>query len=98
MTNDNVKNDNNGVNPVAAVIVGAVVGATVVAGATAMQDKTNTDKVKKVLNEAKENATDGIENLQKQVHDTKAKIQKEVNETKEKIEEAVNTVKESVNS
>jgi uncharacterized membrane-anchored protein YhcB (DUF1043 family) len=51
-----IKNDKkSGINPVAAAVTGAVIGAgAVVAGAIAMKDKNNQEKVEKVVNDTKE--------------------------------------------
>lgn len=54
-----------GVSPVAAAVTGAVVGAGVaVAGAVALKDKKNREKVKEVLTTVKEQAMNYIEDIQ----------------------------------
>lgn len=52
-------NKKGGFNPVVAAATGAIVGAGVaIAGAVAMKDKKNREKVKEVFNEAKQKISD----------------------------------------
>ena len=70
MTDNNQKG---GVNSVAAVITGAVVGAGI-AGVVALKDKHNRDKVKEVLENVKDQATEYVENLKKMAEDKKEEV------------------------
>jgi uncharacterized membrane-anchored protein YhcB (DUF1043 family) len=65
------------INPVAAAVTGAVIGAGVaVAGAIALKDEKNQTKVKKALHEAKEQATDYMAEIKKTVGDKEILIEK----------------------
>ncbi len=64
---------NGGINPIAAAITGAVVGAGVaVAGMVALKDEKNREKVKEVLTDVKDQAVGIIEDMQKQGQDKKS--------------------------
>jgi len=81
MTNQDQKkqDDQNRFNQVAAVVTGAVVGAGVaVAGAVVMGDKKNREKVKKVFNDAKDQAAGYVEEFQKKVEYEKDEIKKDL--------------------
>jgi len=81
MTNQDQKkqDDQNRFNQVAAVVTGAVVGAGVaVVGAVVMGDKKNREKVKKVFNDAKDQAAGYVEEFQKKVEYEKGEIKKDL--------------------
>ena len=81
MTNQN----QDGINPVAAAVAGAVVGAGVgVAGAVIMGNKKNREKIGKLLNNIKDEAVDYAEGIQKQAEVKKAEIKGKLNEGKKK--------------
>ncbi len=100
MTNQNQKKQDerkSGFNPVAAAITGAVVGAGVaVAGAVALNDKKNREKVKKVLNNVKNQAIGYMEDMQKQVQDKKDEVEGKFTEGKKKVLKIENSVKKSL--
>lgn len=81
------KHDNgiNGINPVVAALAGAVAGAGVaIAGAVALNDEKNRDKVKEVLNNAKKQATTYVEDVKDQIQDKKEEVEKDLTEGKKK--------------
>jgi len=83
MTNSKQKKRSN--FSVIAGITGAVVGASAaVAGAFALKDKKNRDKVKEVLTNVKDQAIGYAEKMQKEISTGKKKIEKNIN--KEKVE------------
>jgi len=89
----------NGVNPVTAGVVGAVVGAGIaIAGAVALSDEENRDKVKAVLADVKEKAANYVEEVKQNVEDTKTGIEDKVTEGKEKIVKAADAAKDSLAS
>jgi len=68
-----------GINPVAAAVTGAVVGAgLVVAGAAALSDKKNRDKAKQVLGNVKDKATTYMKDMKKEARDKKDKAEKKL--------------------
>jgi len=83
-----------GFNPVVAAVTGAVVGAGVaVAGAIALKDKKNRDKVKGVLNNVKDKATGYVEDIRKQLQDKKNEAEEKLAEGKEKVKKVEDAVK-----
>lgn len=93
MTDQNQKKQNEGkggVNPVVAVVTGAIVGAGVaVAGAVALNDKKNREKVKKVLTNAKDQAVEYVEKMQKEMKEEKGIVEKELSKGKKKAKKAM---------
>ncbi len=68
-----------GMSPVVMAVTGAVIGAGIAVagvGAVALKDEKNRQKVKDVLDTAKDHAVDYIEDVQKQVHDKKTAVEK----------------------
>jgi phosphate uptake regulator len=93
MTNQN----QGGINPVAAAVAGAVVGAGVaVAGTMILEDKKNREKIKKVFNNAKNQAINYVEDMQKQVKDKKNEVKENLTEGKEKVNRVTKSVKKSL--
>lgn len=93
MTNQN----QNGISPVAAAVAGAVVGAGVaVAGTMILEDKRNREKIKKVLNNAKNQAINYVEDMQKQVKDKKNEVKENFIEGKGKVSKVAKSVKKSL--
>lgn len=87
----------NGLNQVAAAVTGAIVGAGVaVAGAVIMSDKKNREKVKKVLNNAKNQAIGYMEDIQKQVKSKKSEVEGKLTEGKKRVKKVENSVKKSL--
>lgn len=86
MTNQNKQDDGiEGINPVAAALVGAVAGAGVaIAGAVVLNNEKNRDKVKEVLSNAKKQIIDYVEDVKDQAHDKKEEIEKKLTEAKKK--------------
>ncbi len=68
-----------GMSPVVLAVTGAVIGAGIAVagvGAVALKDESNRQKVKKVLDAAKDQAVEYIGDVQKQVHDKKVAVEK----------------------
>lgn len=83
-----------GVNPVVAAVTGAIVGAGVVAGAVVLSDQKNRDKIKEVVTNAKEQATEKFQEVQK---DTQEKIAEGKKDAQEKFTEGKKDAKEMAN-
>lgn len=91
-------NQRGGVSPVMAAVAGAVVGAGVaVAGAIVLEDKKNREKIKKVLNNTKNQAINYMESIQKQAENRKGEIEEKLTEGKEKVKKITKSVKNSLN-
>lgn len=77
--------ENGGVNPVAAAVAGAVVGAAAVgiAGAAVMANDDSRKKLENVIDDAKDN-----------VAGVKADVEKKIAEGQEKVNEVVSAVKD----
>lgn len=89
---------NKGISPMAAAVAGAVVGAGVaVAGAIALEDKKNRNKVNQVLTGVKKQVKGYIRDAQTQVRDERADLQKKFSKGKEKVNRIVKSVKKSAN-
>jgi len=88
-----------GINPVAAAVAGAVVGAGIgVAGAVIMGNKKNREKIGKVLNNAKNQAINYVEGVQKQAEDKKNEVKEKLTEGREKVGKVTKSVKKSFNN
>ncbi len=75
----------NSVNPVAAAVAGAVVGAGVaIAGAIALKDEKNRKKVQEVLKDAKDQASGHIKTMQGEAKEKTAEIKEKVTKVIEK--------------
>ena len=76
----------NGVNPVVVAVTGAIVGAGVaVAGAIALKDKKNREKVKEILSNVKDHTMGYMEDMKKQVEDKKGEVEEALTEGKKEI-------------
>lgn len=86
--NEKKEDQKSGINPVAAAVTGALIGAgAIVAGAIVMNDKSNQRKVKKVVSDAKEK----IKGYKDEIKD---KSQEVKNDAKEKMDKVSGKVKE----
>ncbi len=75
----------NGVNPVAAAVAGAVVGAGVaIAGAIALKDEKNRKKVQEVLKDTKDQASKHMKTMQGEAKEKTAEIKEKVTKVIEK--------------
>lgn len=93
---DSKQKGKHGLNPVAVAVTGAVVGAGIaVAGAVALRDEKNRDKVKKILNSAKDQALDYIEDVEIHLQEAKNEAQGKPDEGKKKITTAEVETKKS---
>lgn len=65
----------NGISPIIAAVTGVVVGAGIaVAGAVALNDEKNREKVKEALTNAKDKTISYVEDVQKQTKDKMKEI------------------------
>lgn len=65
-----VNKKQNGISPIVAAVTGVVVGAGIaVAGAVALSDEKNREKVKEALTNAKDKTISYVEDVQKQAKD-----------------------------
>jgi gas vesicle protein len=84
-------------NPVGTALKGAVVGAgIVVAGAVALKDKKNRDKVKKVLTDVKDQATKHMKKMHKRIKGKEGKVKKQLAESKGNVEEAAKSANDTL--
>jgi hypothetical protein len=84
-----------GFNSAAAIVTGAVVGVGVaVAGIVALKDEKNRKKVRDVLTNVKNQATDYMEDMQKNIQDKKKEVEGKLEVGKEKAEKVEKIVKE----
>lgn len=76
MTNSKKQDEvKSGISPIAAAVTGAVIGAGIaVAGAVALKDEKNRDKVNEVLG-----------NIKEQVHEKKIKVETAIDAAKESL-------------
>lgn len=78
-SHDLQKDEKGGVNPLAAAVTGAVVGAGVaIAGVMALKDEKNRKKVQDALTNAKVQAKGYIDTVQKETEEKKAEIKEKV--------------------
>jgi Skp family chaperone for outer membrane proteins len=100
MTDQKKQDDGKGgINPVAAAVTGAVIGAgVVVAGAVAvaLKDKKNREKVNQTLTNVKKQAVGYIKDMQKEVQDKKDEVRDKLTEGKEKAKRVTKSVKNSL--
>lgn len=88
---------NNSISPMVAAVAGAVVGAGVaVAGTMILEDKKNREKIRKVFNNAKNQAINYVENMQKQVKDKKDEVEEKFTEGNKKVKRITKSVKNSL--
>ena len=96
MTNSKQKKKG-GVNPVFATVTGAVIVAgAAVAGAFALKDKKNRNKVKKVLTNVKDQAVGYMEKIQKEAKKDAGIISKKAAVSKKNIKKTVKDIKKDV--
>lgn len=76
------------VNPIAAAVTGAAIGAGVaIAGAVALKDEKNRKKIKGILNELKDRGENVQEDLKKEAKAKTEEIKERVDGETEKIED-----------
>lgn len=95
MTDKNKQDETKGsVNPVVAAVTGAVVGAGIaVAGAVALKDEKNREKVKEVLSNVKDQAMEYMEGMQKTAEDKKGEIEGKLTKGEEEVKKVVHAAK-----
>lgn len=84
-TKKTTQNNGNGVNSAIAAAVGAVVAGAAVAGAAFMSNKKNQDKVKKVVQNVKDDAVGYVKDVQGQAEVKKEEIKEKVIEQVQKL-------------
>jgi gas vesicle protein len=83
-----------GIDPVAAAVTGAIVGAGVaVAGAVALKDKKNREKVKQVLNNVKDQAVGYMEKMQKDVKSKKSGVENKLDDGQKEVKKVTSSTK-----
>lgn len=91
------QNDEKTINPAAALATGVVIGAgAAIAGAVMLKDKKNQAKMKKAMNNVKNQFSDHIEQLQKTVHEKKDKGEEKITKGKEELKEVTNSTKNTL--
>lgn len=86
-----------GVNPVIAAVTGVVVGASVaIAGAVALNDEKNRQKVKKILVDVKDQVIGHVEDMKNQEQDKKGGVEEKIAVSKEKVKNAADSAKNSL--
>lgn len=85
--------ENDGVNPVAAVVAGAVVVAGVaIAGAMALKDQENRKKVKKALASTKDRVAGYVEEAQKAASEESSEVGEKIAEVKAEVKRSTKKV------
>jgi gas vesicle protein len=93
--NDNKVDQAKGINPVAAAVTGAIIGAgAVVAGAIVMSDKNNQKKVEKVVNDAKEKIRGYKAGLEEKSQAVKDDAKVKIEQVSGKVQEMIDVAKE----
>jgi len=83
-----------GIDTVAAAVTGAIVGAGVaVAGAVALKDKKNREKVKQVLNNVKDQAVGYMEKMQKDVKSKKGGVENKLDDGQKEVKKVTSSTK-----
>jgi len=96
MKNNDEKKQGEGVNPLAAGVAGAVIGAgVVVAGTAVFKNKKNREKVKDILVNAKGQAIEYIEDLRNSTKDKKKKVGEKLANGKKEVKKISSSVKKS---
>lgn len=91
MISNKFKKQENTMNPMAVAVTGVVVGAGVaIAGAMALKDEKNRKKVKDVLLNAKDQASEYIETMKSVSKDKKAEVTEKVTKVTDANKKAVN--------
>lgn len=94
---DDIKNKPQ-VSSVAAAVTGAVVGAGVaVAGAVALKDKKNREKVKEVLTNMKDQAMSYMSDMQKATNEKQEELKEKIITGQKVAKKVTDAAKESVN-
>lgn len=79
-----------GINPTAAAITGAIVGAGIaIAGTMALENKENRKKIKKAFNSAKDQAAEYVEKIKEEVRDRKDDIEKKFTNGQKEVKKAI---------
>jgi hypothetical protein len=83
-----------GIDPVAAAVTGAIVGAGVaVAGAVALKDKKNRENVKQVLNNVKDQAVGYMEKMQNDVKSKKGSVENKLDDGQKEVKKVTSSTK-----
>jgi hypothetical protein len=86
-----------GINPVAAVATGIIIGAgAALAGAAVLSDKKNQDKAKKVIKDVKNQLSGHMENMQKTVDKKKDEGKEKIAQSKQELKEIADSTKDTL--
>lgn len=86
-----------GFSPVTSAITGAIIGAGVaVAGTMALKDEKNREKIKEMLTNAKDQAVDFMETVQKRADDKKTEIEDELVKKQKTLTDGTKSAKDSL--
>ena len=88
--------EQDGMNPMVAVVAGAVVGAGIAVAGVALSDKKNREKVRDVVTKAKHDVEAYVGNVQKRAEASKKAMNKRIASDDEKIRKVVNSAKDSL--
>jgi hypothetical protein len=93
---DNKKKNMGGINTVAAAVTGAIVGGVAVAGAMVLKDEKNREKIKKTVNDVKNQSMDYVEGIRDEMDDKKDEVEEKLNLSKDSLAESANAAKKEV--
>jgi outer membrane murein-binding lipoprotein Lpp len=98
MTNQKKQNEHKGgMGSMVAAMTGAVVGAGIaIAGAVALKDEKNVQKIKEIMTNVKDQAVGHIEDIKKNVEHEKTEIDEQIAEGKEKANKIASTAKDTL--
>ena len=94
--NDKPTDKKSGINPIAAAVTGAVVGASLVAGAVVLGNKKNRDKAKQMLSKAQTHAKEYMGDMQAQSKINKSMIEDKLAKANQKINHSVSSAQKYV--
>ncbi len=92
MSSTKKQEEKTGMNPIAAAVTGAIVGAGIVAGAVVMNDKPTRDKVSGAISDAKAKANGMIEDSQEKIAQEKVNMKAMANMAIDKMNNDAKTV------
>ena len=98
MTNQKKHNEHReGMGSMVAAMTGAAVGAGIaIAGAVALKDEKNMDKIKEIMTNVKDQVSGQVDNIKKNMEQEKTEIDEQIAEGKEKADIIANTAKDTL--
>ena len=84
------------INPVVAAVTGAIVGGVAVAGAMALGDDKNRQKIKGAVSDAKDRTKDYVENVKQVAIDKKDELVENMEEAKKEALEKAEDIKKVI--